>query len=75
MYESINNLGADRPVDRFGCEPTQTWVRIDCIWARNDRGYESTVYFWIEMVAGSRPRSEGFALGPPVFLPPQKPTT
>ena len=75
MYESINNLGADRPADRFGCEPTQTWVRIDCIWARNDRGYESTVYFWIEMVAGSRPRSEGFALGPPVFLPPQKPTT
>ena len=75
MYGSINDLGADRLAVRFWCEPTQTWVRIDCIWARNDRGYEPIVYLWIEIAVGSRPCSEDFALGPPVFLPPQKPTT
>ena len=29
---------------------------------------------WVEFVVGSRPSSEGFSLGSPVFLPPQKPT-
>ena len=29
---------------------------------------------WIEFVVGSRPYSEGFSPGSPVFLPPQKPT-
>ena len=29
---------------------------------------------WIEFVVGSRPCSEGFSPGSPVFLPPQKPT-
>ena len=29
---------------------------------------------WVEFVVGSRPCSEGFAPGTPVFLPPQKPT-
>ena len=29
---------------------------------------------WVEFVVGSRPCSEGFLLGSPVFLPPQKPT-
>ena len=29
---------------------------------------------WVEFVVGSRPRSEGFSPGSPVFLPPQKPT-
>ena len=29
---------------------------------------------WVEFVVGSRPCSEGFSLGSPVFLPPQKPT-
>ena len=29
---------------------------------------------WLEFVVGSRPCSEGFSLGSPVFLPPQKST-
>ena len=29
---------------------------------------------WVEFVVGSRPSSEGFSLGSPVFLPPQKST-
>ena len=29
---------------------------------------------WVEFVVGSRPCSEGFSLGSPVFLHPQKPT-
>ena len=29
---------------------------------------------WVEFVVGSRPCSEGFSPGTPVFLPPQKPT-
>ena len=31
-------------------------------------------HMWVEFVAGSRPCSEGFSQGFPVFLPPQKPT-
>ena len=31
-------------------------------------------HMWIEFVVGSRPCSEGFSPGSPVFLPPQKPT-
>ena len=29
---------------------------------------------WVEFVVGSRPSSEGFSPGSPVFLPPQKQT-
>ena len=29
---------------------------------------------WVEFVVGSRPSYEGFSLGSPVILPPQKPT-
>ena len=29
---------------------------------------------WVEFVVSSRPCSEGFSPGTPVFLPPQKPT-
>ena len=29
---------------------------------------------WVKFVVGSRPCSEGFSPGTPVFLPPQKPT-
>ena len=29
---------------------------------------------WVGFVVGSRPCSEGFSPGTPVFLPPQKPT-
>jgi len=29
---------------------------------------------WVEFVVDSRPSSEGFSLGSPVFLPPQKST-
>ena len=31
-------------------------------------------HMWVEFVVDSRPCSEGFSLGSPVFLPPQKPT-
>ena len=31
-------------------------------------------HMWVEFVVGSRPCSEGFPPGSPVFLPPQKPT-
>ena len=31
-------------------------------------------HMWVEFVVGSRPCSEGFSPGSPVFLPPQKPT-
>ena len=31
-------------------------------------------HMWVEFVVGSRPCSEGFSPGAPVFLPPQKPT-
>ena len=39
-------------------------------------GFDSRTlrHIWIEFVVGSRPRSEDFSPGSPVFLPPQKPT-
>ena len=33
-----------------------------------------TLHMWVEFVVGSRPCSEGFSPGTPVFLPPQKST-
>ena len=41
-YESISGLGKNRL--KLGHELTQTWVRIESIWVRNDRGYETTEY-------------------------------
>ena len=37
-------------------------------------GFDSRTWrhMWVEFVAGSRPSSEGFSPGSPVFLPPQK---
>ena len=39
-------------------------------------GFDSRTrrHMWIEFVVGSRPSSEGFSPGSPVFLPPQKST-
>ena len=39
-------------------------------------GFDSRTrrHMWVEFVVGSRPCSEGFSPGSPVFLPPQKPT-
>ena len=39
-------------------------------------GFDSRTrrHMWVEFVVGSRPRSEGFSPGSPVFLPPQKST-
>ena len=34
----------------------------------------SRCHMWVEFVVSSRPCSEGSSPGPPVFLPPQKPT-
>ena len=38
-------------------------------------GFDSQTqrHMWVEFVVGSRPCSEGFSLGFPVFLPPYKP--
>ena len=37
-------------------------------------GFDSRTrrHMWVEFVVSSRPCSEGFSPGPPVFLPPQK---
>ena len=39
-------------------------------------GFDSRTrrHMWIEFVVGSRPCSDSFSPGSPVFLPPQKPT-
>ena len=39
-------------------------------------GFDSRTrrHMWVEFVVGSRPRSESFSPGSPVFLPPQKST-
>ena len=39
-------------------------------------GFDSRTrcHMWVEFVVGSRPCSEGFSPGSPVFLPPQKTT-
>jgi len=39
-------------------------------------GFDSRTrcHMWVEFVVGSRLSSEGFSLGSPVFLPPQKST-
>ena len=39
-------------------------------------GFDSRIrrHMWVEFVVGSSPCSEGFSLGSPIFLPPQKPT-
>ena len=37
-------------------------------------GFDSRRHMWVEFVVGSRPCSEGFSPGSPVFLPPQKST-
>ena len=39
-------------------------------------GFDSRTrrHIWVEFVVGSRPSSEGFSPGSPVFLPPQKST-
>ena len=34
----------------------------------------SVICAWVEFIVGSQPCSEGFSLGTPVFLPPQKAT-
>ena len=38
------------------------------------KAIEAGLFLWGEFVVGSRPWSEGFSPGAPVFLPPQKPT-
>ena len=37
-------------------------------------GFDSRTrrHMWVEFIVGSRPCSEGFSPGSPVFLPPQK---
>ncbi len=36
--------------------------------------FRTRCHMWVEFVVGSRPCSEGFSMGSPVFLPPQKST-
>ena len=47
-------------------------ARLPPLWPRFDSQYRR--HMWVEFVVGSRPCSEGFSSGSPVFLPPQKPT-
>ena len=47
-------------------------TRLPPLWP----GFDSRTWrhMWVEFVVGSRPSSEGFPPGSPVFLPPQKST-
>ena len=47
-------------------------TRLPPMWPGFDS--QSRCHMWVEFVVGSRPCSEGFSPGPPVFLPPKKPT-
>ena len=47
-------------------------ARLPLLWPRLDS--RTRRHMWVEFVVGSRPCSEGFSPGSPVFLPPQKPT-
>ena len=47
-------------------------TRLPPMWLRFDS--RTRCHMWVEFVVGSRPCSEGFSPGTPVFLPPQKPT-
>ena len=47
-------------------------TRLPPMWPGFDS--RSRPHMWVEFVVGSRPCSEGFSPGTPVFLPPQKPT-
>ena len=47
-------------------------TRLPPMWPVFDS--RSRRHTWVEFVVGSRPFSEGFSPGTPVFFPPQKPT-
>ena len=47
-------------------------ARLPLVWPGLDSRTRCPV--WVEFVVGSRPCSDGFSPGSPVFLPPQKPT-
>ena len=47
-------------------------TRLPPMWPGFDS--RSRCHMWVEFAVGSRPCSEGFSPGTPVFLPPQKPT-
>ena len=47
-------------------------ARLPPLWPECDS--RTRRHMWVEFVVGSRPCSEGFSPGSPVFLPPQKPT-
>ena len=47
-------------------------TRLPPMWLGFDS--RSRRLMWVEFVVGSRPCSEGFSPGTPVFLPPQNPT-
>ena len=47
-------------------------ARLPPMWPGFDS--RSRRHMWVEFVVGSRPCSEGFSPGTPVFLPSQKPT-
>ena len=47
-------------------------TRLPPVWPGFDS--RSRRHMWVDFAVGSRPCSEGFSPGTPVFLPPQKPT-
>ena len=69
-----NNRGGDVVTTQTQCLWEQGWcsgesTRLPPMWP----GFDSRHHMWVEFV-GSRPCSEGFSPGSPVFLPPQKQT-
>ena len=66
-----------RGLHDLGTVMAQGWrsgesTRLPLMWP----GFNSRCcrHMWVEFVVGSHPCSEGFSLGTPVFLPPQKQT-
>ena len=66
-------LGTFIPGNELGNSWEQGWrsgesTRLPPMWP----GFDSWVrcHMWVEFVVGSRPCSEGFSPGSPVFLPP-----
>ena len=63
----------------FGLGSSRCSLPSCCAWFYLTRRLTGPLYWtrrhmWVEFVVGSRPRSEGFSPGSPVFLPPQKST-
>ena len=57
----IMSRGSRNGAGMVQCRLPPMWPGFDC---------RSLCHTWVEFVVGSRPCSEGFSSGSPVFLPP-----